>query len=274
MTGRGCLRQNVPFHCDRLSSSRGIARRKVLSFPRDEMWRAACLIRAMATSRRESLIRSEMDGVKLPFAPIYSFVPAHGESRAGAVAEQLSRTLSEVPGFSVLLAGFAAPERSLWNPTESPRRLDGHTWGAFVFESGGIEVLDAKDVYPRQLGRVLEFAQQKYKIVCADVTGAKEAHALETLRASECIFIVSHSDRVSLELARDKKEWLKSIDLAEQCGLLLDRVPGGLTVDQAEEITGLPMCSLIDRTEYIERLAGWLAAEEVHCSEATYSFVN
>ena len=210
----------------------------------------------------------------LPLAPIYSFLPAHGESRAGAVAEQLSRTLSEVPGFSVLLAGFAARESTLWNPSDSPRRLDGQTWGAFVFESQGIEVLDAREVYPRQLRKVLEYAQRKYKMVCADMSDAKDAHALETLRASECIFIVSQSDRASLEMAREKKEWLRSIDLADQCGLLLDRVPGGLTVDNAEEITGLPMCSLIDRGEYIERLAGWLAAEESFCSEATYSFVN
>jgi hypothetical protein len=224
--------------------------------------------------RRETKMRSEFDRVELPTGPIYSFVPARGGSRAGAVAEQLSRTLTEVSGLSVLLAGFAAREYSLWNPSDSPRRLDGHTWGAFVFDSHGIEVLDAREVYPRQLKRVLEYAQQKYRIVCADVTEAKESHSLETLRASECIFIVSHSDRASLEMAREKKEWLQSIDLSEQCGLLLDRVPGGVSSDKAEEITGLPMCSLVDRGEYIERLAGWLVAEESYASQPAYAFVN
>jgi hypothetical protein len=224
--------------------------------------------------RRETKIRSEFDRVELPLGPIYSFVPARGGSRAGAVAEQLSRTLTEVSGSSVLLAGFAAREYSLWNPADSPRRLDGHTWGAFVFDSHGIEVLDAREVYPRQLKRLLEFAQQKYKMVCADMTEAKEAHSLETLRASECIFIVSHSDRASLEMAREKREWLKSIDLSDQCGLLLDRVPGGVTSEQAEDITGLPMCSLVDRSEYIQRLAGWLASEESYSAEPTYAFVN
>lgn len=224
--------------------------------------------------RRETRFHSEPDRVGLPLGPIYSFVSAHGGSRAGVVAEQLSRTLSEVPGFSALLAGFAAREYSLWNPADSPRRLDGVTWGAFLFDSRGIEVLDAREVYPRQLKRVLEYAQQKYKIICADVTGAKEAHSLETLRSSECIFIVSHSDRASLEMAREKREWLQSIDLADQCGLLLDRVPGGLSVDMAEEITGLPMCSLVDRAEYIERLAGWLVAEEAYSAEPAYAFVN
>lgn len=221
---------------------------------------------------RENQVRSDLD--QLPSGPIYSFVPAHGGSRAGAVAEQLSRTLSEVPGFSVLLAGFAARECSLWSPADSPRRLDGHTWGAFVFDSCGIEVLDAREIYPRQLRRVLEYAQQKYKIVCADLSEAKDAHALETLRASECIFIVSQSDQASLEMAREKKDWLQSIDLSEQCALLLDRVPGGVSIERSEEITGLPMCSLIDRGEYVERLAGWLASEESYASETLYALVN
>jgi hypothetical protein len=212
--------------------------------------------------------------VELPLGSIYSFMSAHGGSRASAVAEQLSRTLADVPGFPVLLAGYAAREYSLWNPADSPRRLDGQTWGAFVFESGGIEVLDACEVYPHQLRRVLEYAQRKYRIVCADVTEAKEAHSLETLRASECVFIVSHSDRQSLEMAREKRDWLQSINLADQCGLLLDRVPGGLSVEKAEQITGLPLCSLVDHTEYIERLAGWLRSEDAYSSEPVYALVN
>ena len=226
--------------------------------------------------RRETRICSGLDRVELPLGPIYSFVPARGGSRAGVVAEQLSRTVSEGSGLSVLLAGFAAREYSLWNPSDSPRRLDGVTWGAFVFDSHGLEVLDAREVYPRQLRKVLEYAQQKYRIVCADMTEAKEPHSIETLRASECIFIVSHSDRASLEMAREKKEWLRSIDLSDQCGLLLDRVPGGVTSEQAEDITGLPMCSLVDRREYIERLAGWLVAEESFATQDSpaYAFVN
>ncbi len=174
----------------------------------------------------------------------------------------------------MLLAGFAAREYSLWNPADSPRRLDGQTWGAFVFDSHGLEVLDAREVYPRQLRRVLEYAQRKYRIVCADITDAKDSHSLETLRSSECIFVVSHSDRASLEMAREKRLWLQSIDMAEQCGLLLDRVPGGVGSEEAEEITGLPLCSLVDRREHIERLAGWLVAEETYSSEPAYAVVN
>jgi hypothetical protein len=268
------LRQNVAPGCDTLSRhSNPLGSNLCVSLTAVVEIRVLPMIEE-EIMRRESKVREDLVDVELPAGPVYSFLPAHGGSRAGAVAEQLSRALSEVPGFSVLLAGFAAREYSLWNPADSPRRLDGHTWGAFVFDSRGLEVLDAREVYPRQLRRVLEYAQRKYRIVCADVTEAKEAHSLETLRTSECIFIVSHSDRASLEMAREKRLWLKSIDLADQCGLLLDRVPGGVTADEAEEISGLPMCSMVDRPEFIERLAGWLVAEENFSSEPAYAVVN
>ncbi|HVO96675.1 MAG TPA: hypothetical protein VMT15_01345 [Bryobacteraceae bacterium] len=206
--------------------------------------------------------------VGLTRGPIYSFVPAHGGCRAGAVAEQICRALAEVPGFPVLLAGFSIQNYLLWNPADSPRRLDGQTWGAFVFDSHGLEILDAGEVYPRQLPRVLDYARRSYRTVCFDLSNAKEVQATETLRASECVFIVSYSDVRSLQMARDKKDWLKAIGIADQCGLLLERVPGGVISEQAEEITGLPVCSLVDRQEHIERFAGWLASEEVYASEA------
>jgi hypothetical protein len=224
--------------------------------------------------RRDTNIHSDVDRVENPLGPIYSFLPAHEGCRVGAVAEQVSRALAEDPAFSVLLAGFGVQDYFLWNPADSPRRIDGQTWGAFVFDSHGLEVLDATEVYPRQLSRVLDYARQHYRTICADMTRAKEAQTLETLTASECIFIVSTSDRASLQMAREKREWLTTLGLADQCGLLLDRVVGGVTSEEAEEITGLPMCSLIDRPEYVTRLAGWLASEEAFAAETEYTTVN
>lgn len=224
--------------------------------------------------RRESNTQHDVDRVEGALGPIYSFLPAHGGCRAGSVAEQISRALAEVPGFSVLLAGFVTQDYFSWNPADSPRRLDGQTWGAFVFDSRGLEVLDAGEVYPHQLPRILDYARRHYRTVCADLTRAKEPQMLETLRASECIFIVSQSDIASLQMARERKDWLRSLGLSDQCGLLLERVPGGLTSEQAEEITGLPMCTLVDRLDYIERFAGWLASEEAYASEAAYVSVH
>jgi len=202
---------------------------------------------------------------------IFSFVPADSVSRAGAVAQQLSRTLTEGLGDSVLLADFDRRAYSFWSANEAPRRLDGRTWGAFASKVDGIEVLNAREVHARQLAPLLEFARENYRIVCADLTEAKESHALEVLRASEAIFLVSASRHTSLETVCEKASWLRQIDLGDRCALLLDRVPDGVTPHEAEEISGLPLCSLVETAEQIAQLALWLAASTKPAEESDES---
>src|SRR5277367_5291212 len=108
---------------------------------------------------------------------LVSFLPAHGDSRAGAVAEQLSRTLTEGFGLAVLLANFENRGNSVWQSARQRRRLDGRTWGAFVDESRGVKTLDAYEAHPRQIGRLMDYARKNYSTICADLTGAREGHA-------------------------------------------------------------------------------------------------
>lgn len=192
---------------------------------------------------------------------IFSFLPAHGESRAGAVAKHLSRILTEGLGLTVLLSDFSRRGYPLWRGPEPPRRLDGHTWGAFVSDADGLTVLDAREVYPRQMRNVLDYARGHYHIVCADLTDASDVHALEVLRASDGIFLVSESDAASVEGVRERTEWLRSIDLGDRCALLLRRSAKGAGPHEMEELTGLPVCSLIETAEQIRQLATWLAAD-------------
>ncbi len=203
-------------------------------------------------------VLSESD--RLVPGSIFSFVPADGASRAGAVAQQLSRTLTEGLGDAVLLADFDRRAYSLWSPGEAPHRLDGRTWGAFASRVDDVEVLNAREVHARQLGPLLSYAREHYRVVCADLTEAKEAHALEVLRASEAIFLVANTSHTSLEGVCEKVSSLRQIDLGERCGLLLDRAPGGVSLEEAEEITGVPLCSLTESGAHIEQLARWLLA--------------
>jgi len=191
---------------------------------------------------------------------IVSLVPAHGDSRVGAVAEQLSRTLTEGLGVSVLLADFDTRGYPLWTSTEAPRRLDGRTWGAFVTRVDGLDILDARETHPRQLGRLLDHARQKYSAICADLSGAREPHALEVLRVSDAIFLVADSNRASMEGVREKAEWLRSMDLYDRVGLLVRRSPDGPGADEIEDITGLPVCSLIETDAQMAQFARWLAS--------------
>lgn len=204
-----------------------------------------------------------------PAGSIFSFVPADSASRAGSVAQQLSRTLTEGPGVAVLLADFDRKPYSVWSANEAPRRLDGRTWGAFTSEEdgGGIQVLHAREVHPCHLGPLLDYAREHYTIVCADLTGAPEAHAVEVLRASAAIFVVGSAQPSSIEGVCEKASWLRRIDVADQSALLLDRVPHGLSRDEAEEITGLPLCGFVENDAHIRQLATWLMASAVECEE-------
>jgi hypothetical protein len=189
---------------------------------------------------------------------ILSFVPAHGDSKAGAVAEQLSRTLAEGLGVAVLLADFHRGGNPL-RPDETPRRLDGHTWGAIFTDRAGLEVMAAPEVHPRHLAPLLDHARQSYNVISADLTDARAAQTLEVLRASDSIFMVSDSSRASLEAVQEKMVWLRAVHLDDRCGLLLTREPGGVGPAEAEDITGLPVCSLVETQQQVVQLAMWLS---------------
>jgi Flp pilus assembly CpaE family ATPase len=214
----------------------------------------------------------QRSGVRFEAAPslsgsVFSFLPADGASKAGAVAQQLSRTLAEGFGVVVLLADFAEHRSSLLPPIgvrsqmKATRRLDGHTWGALVWKTdGGNDVLDAREVQPHQLGRVLEHARHDYGIICADLTGAMPAQTLETLRVSDAIFLVASCDPASLAAVREKMDWLRSAGLDKNCCLLLRSQRRADDSSAVEEFTGLPVCSLLNNDQQIEQLAGWLAS--------------
>lgn len=215
----------------------------------------------MTTKRRKSEASWPAAG------SIFSFVPADSASRAGSVAQQLSRTLTEDPGVAVLLADFDRRDYSVWRAKEAPRRLDGRTWGAFASEVDGIHMLHAREVHPCHLGPLLDYARQHYAIVCADLTGATEAHAAEVLRASTAIFVVGSAQLSSIEAVCEKASWLRRMDAADRSALLLDRVRHGLSRDEAEEITGLPLCCFVENDADILHLATWLTANALAGSE-------
>ena len=203
--------------------------------------------------------RDGSDQVAVP-GLIFSFLPAHGGSRATGLVDELCRAVASL-GLPVLLAKFGEPEFSPWRSEDAPRRLDGRTWGAFVSARGEFDELDASAVHPRQLRPVLDYAAQHYAVICADLSGAKATHAVDMLRASGSIFVVSGSSAASLDLARGKAAWLRSIEVHEHCALLLRSELGGLGSAAAKARTGLPVSSFAEAGESLLSLAQWLAVE-------------
>lgn len=200
--------------------------------------------------------------------PVYAIVPAHGGSNADSVAKTLSRELSEGYSLSVLLADFCSRGFPLWNPAEPPQRFDGRTWGAFVIPGEIFDTLEAREAHPRHISRLLDHARSRYNLTCADLSEAKESSALEVLRNADSIFLVSNSDPRSVEQARYRAAWLRSMDLEERTALLLNNVGGGANGAQAEDRTGLPVCAALNTARDLKRLAEWLAAPLLPTSDA------
>lgn len=191
---------------------------------------------------------------------IFAFLPADGGSRAGAVAEHLSRTLAEGSGPAVLLADFETRGYPLWRNEDAPRRLDGRTWGAWVVEQDGRDVLAAPDVNPRELARLLDGARNNYGIILVDLSAANAEQTGHVVSVSEAVFIVSGAGPASLAAARTKLASLQAMEIEERGALLLQRESDSVSASDAEELTGLPVCGYVDKDAQIGQLAQWLAA--------------
>ena len=167
--------------------------------------------------------------------PLYAFVPADGDSRAGAVQEQLGRKWSEGFGLAVLLADFGPENRGDNEPLPHPHGRVNHCALSRSADTLSVEVL------------------------CVDLTGSLEAAATAILNAAHSIFVVTDSSLASLEAARETVSRLKRAGFEDRVALLLRRSEGGLRLDLAEDVAGAPICGLLETPEQVERLASWLA---------------
>ena len=98
-------------------------------------------------------------------------------------------------------------------------------------------------------------------IVCADLSQADTGAERLTVGLSEAVFVVSSTDAASLYDAREKAARLRAIKRDDCYGLLLLPSPGGVTLTQAEDITGLPVCALLRQDSDVALLARWLVQE-------------
>ena len=159
------------------------------------------------------------------------------------VQHLLSRTWAEDLGLSVLLADFSsALEDDSAQPVPQAARV--HTVPAANLSCAGA---------------FLESARGRYGVVAASLPRSAVSKSLDVLQRADAILLVAESSPASLAIARDLTLSLRPHGLHESCGLLLIPVPGGLRPGLAEDFTNVPVCSLIESTRQIKRLAAFLA---------------
>ncbi len=113
-----------------------------------------------------------------------------------------------------------------------------------------------------QVNQVVRYLRHTLGASSVDLTNSPNLSVLREARAAQGVFIVSSTDRVSLELAHERASWLRSAGLEDKCGLILWRSPRGVSAADAEEMVGLPVCGLLKGEQETDALARWIAAEQ------------
>ncbi len=198
-----------------------------------------------------------------------AFLPARAGTGTSTLARHLSRTLAAEASTRVLLADFDLVSSTLryvmnfnQGPTirdaaESMDTMDAWRWQQIVVRLGELDVLNAGSLNPRRslrtelVRRLLNYAASQYQVICADLSGNMEAYSLEVLSSAGAIFVVTQPDPLSLGAARDKVEFLQSLDLTKRAGLLVRQTPHTAVpaTAQIEKFCGLPVSGVFDYSD-------------------------
>lgn len=196
----------------------------------------------------------EIGRPKMP--QLFSFLPSKGGSGASTLACHFSAALARevAPGVAqgkngrVLFMDLdlnggvgrllfdTKNTYTLGELIESGVQLDGTYWPRFVTKIDALDVIIGGRTNPRHplmpahLRPLLEYAVDRYSVICADLTGNWESFAIEVLRQSAGIFLVCCTDLCSIRLAQERMRLLEQFDLHKRVGILVNRFPDRLSI--------------------------------------------
>ncbi len=196
-------------------------------------------------------------------APLFAFLPARPGSGATTLAVHTSAAAARLTNSPTLLIDLDLRlgmtsfllklngERSVLDALALSARLDDTLWEGLVHRRGKLEILGSAPVDFSQehvevhTPQLLQFARQRYGVVCVDLPGELREHEVEALQRAQEIFLVCTPEMGTLHMARRKAEALKTLDLYPRVSLLVNRAdhrgPLRLSADQIAEITQVPV---------------------------------
>jgi Flp pilus assembly CpaE family ATPase len=202
---------------------------------------------------------------------VYSFLPAKPGAGTSTIAVNTALHLAaEQP--SVLLVDFdlnlgtigpmlkLSYRNTVVQAAEVAATLNQREWLNLVSSSGRLHVLPSRLnpsawIEPIQAGHLLNFAQMNYSYVLADHSGNLEKCSLAVLNESRLIFLVVDGDPLSLHLAKQKIEFLRTYELHKRVTVLLNRVRRDNPTSSAAVTTSLGMKPAVIFPHDRERIA-------------------
>ncbi|HYO80586.1 MAG TPA: hypothetical protein VES20_04230 [Bryobacteraceae bacterium] len=215
-----------------------------LAWPLEPSCLAACLDRARA-SRPSSTVGA-----------LYAFVPAKAGSGASTLALNAAVALGHIVrpllladfdftgGTTTMLLSSSCAPQAVRALRCSSTRFD-LSWREQVACYGEIDMLPSGPFDPEAkpdqgvIGRLLADARQRYRSICADLSGNFEPHSLETIGSASAVFLVCTPDPAALVLAREKFRWLQKRIGASAVRLLLNRHSRrSMSISEVEDFVG------------------------------------
>jgi pilus assembly protein CpaE len=192
---------------------------------------------------------------------VYSFLPSKAGVGASTLALNTAVALSRMEASSTFLSDFDLNSgmlrfmlklenpNSIVEAAEHAVKMDENLWPQLVSSVGNLDVLHAGKLNPGlrieglQMRNLLDFTRRNYKVVCTDHSGNLEKYSLEIMHESKRIFLVCTEEIPSLYLAREKYQYLQSLDLGGRVTVLLNRCQRRplITAEQIEQLLGLPV---------------------------------
>lgn len=192
---------------------------------------------------------------------IFAFLPSKAGVGTSTLALNVSAAIARRKDTRVLLSDFdmnsgmmrfllkLPNEFSVVDAVEHSSNMDENLWRQLVTPLGSLDVLHAGRVNPSlriepvQVRNLILFMSRNYDALCFDLSGNLERYAIELMHQAKRVLLVCTPEIPSLHLAREKMQFLRSVDLAARIGVILNRHPKRPLFDQkqVEEILGVPV---------------------------------
>jgi pilus assembly protein CpaE len=196
---------------------------------------------------------------------IFSFLPSQAGVGASTLVLNVAAALAREPKARVLLSDFdmnsgmmrfllkLQNSYSVLDAVEHSSAMDEHLWPQLVTTIGNLDVLHAGQINPSlridptQIRNLVQFMRRNYTALCFDLSGNLERYSLEIMQESKRVLLVCTPEIPSLHLAREKLQYLRSVDLEPRCAILLNRVSKKplFGAAQVAEIVGVPVIASV-----------------------------
>ena len=192
---------------------------------------------------------------------LFAFVPAKPGTGATTMATHVSAAAARLTNQRILLADFDLRlgmtsfllklhnEHSILDALMSAGNLDLTLWDRLVGRRGMLDILGSapaefgRDIPESGASQVLDFAAQLYSTLLIDLPGDMRDYELEILQRSKEIFLVCTPDIGALHMAKRKADMLRSLDLAANASVIMNRAETrvSLPVADIEQVLQLPV---------------------------------